>query len=678
MNENIFSRNWVRIKMLLAGLFFTILFGLYKTLLGEYLIGLSPEVNTEYAWIGKISLIGFTIIGLTLFYILMGCFQEFYNKKKNGEEISPELYKKAKYISKRVMVSLLAINIGCYLLSSIIMYFAIYIRVPDTIVGLRYFSFNFISNIVSGFTAAMVEITVVDFILIKPKELLDIQFIGNEKEMNIKTRLMLFTASIILYVFIFIALPAYNQLNLDNLLKKDVVQYIATGEITNEHFHENLMLDRTTEFTRISLLIGLGMFLIIMISAYIVFKEFDFRQKRITLHLKELSEGGGDLSSRFRLIRFDEIGRTTHHINLFIQSLAKIFHQIKQAIHNVRESAMLLTHSLKKAGSVTGGMITAIDNVQTAISEQLDVTEHTKTKLDETLDSIITIGKSINDQASVVEENSAAIVEMTESITSVHGLTEEALKIAKELEASSEKGNDSVSDTVTAMGDISSFSDKVKDAIEVIGTIAGQTNILAMNAAIEAAHAEEFGKGFAVVADEVRKLAELSSTSAHEILDIIENMGKKIESGVDLSQAAGVCLGEITGGMRKSSQLITEIAGAMAQQSAGAADINQSFSHLLGVTERLKEFLVHQSLLNDEIKRSMNSLMKYTLTMKETFQKLIQSNYKVNEEVDRVNTISNKNDVVVGNLFELINKYTLVEQEKTAGEKEETGVKLAE
>ncbi|MBN2442098.1 MAG: hypothetical protein JXJ04_12160 [Spirochaetales bacterium] len=675
MKENIFSRNWLRIKMLLAGLFFTLLFGVFKTSLGNYLIGLTGDVDTSYSWIGKISLIIFTIIGLTLFYILVGPFQQFYNKRKKGEEISPELFNKAKYISKRIARLLFIINFGCYFISSLIMYFLIYKGVTDATVGMRYFIFNSATNIISGFISALVEITIIDFILIKPKETLNIRFLTNEKEMSIKTRFMLFTAGVIIYVSVFIALPAYNQLNKDDVFKDLIVQNLRSEATTKEDilviFEEKFSIDRTKEFTNISLSISIGMFIIIMVSAYIIFREFDLRQKNITKHLRELSGGGGDLSSRFRIIRFDEIGRTTHYLNTFIQSFADIFKQIKSGIYDVKDSTHVLTASLKEVGNVTSGINTSIDEVQAAVAEQLQVTENAKKKLDETLESIINISSSINDQASVVEQNSAAILEMTESITSVHGLTESALGIAKELEYASGKGNESVSDTIDSMKDISSFSEKVREAIEVIGMIAGQTDILAMNAAIEAAHAGEFGKGFAVVSDEVKKLAEVSSHSAAEILEIIDNMGIKIQSGVVLSRTAGESLEKITGDMQKSTQLVTEIAGAMTQQSAGAAEINQSFTHLLEVTESLKNFLTIQSLLNDGMKQSMNELIAYSQTMKETFQSLVRSNYQVNDEVNKVNSVALKNDKVVGDLFNLINKYKLSDAEIT-------GVKVAD
>jgi methyl-accepting chemotaxis protein len=667
MKETIITRNKVRIQCLAVGIIITLIFAIFKTRLGYFLIGLSKDVDTSYQYIGTISMAVFATIGFIIFYSILKPFQSFYNLAVKGEEVPPALFNKAKHISKRVTMGLLLINIACYTTSSIIIYLVIYMPVPDVFLGLRYFFFNLITNIVTASTSAFVEIAVVDYILNKPKKLLEIYAITDEKDMGLKTRLLLFNAINIIYVFYFISLNAFNKINEDTELKERIetlfVSTAGKSEIYQE-IQDDLKIDRTADFTFITVIVGIGLFVIVMGSAWIMFSEFDSRLKEINSRLHELSTGESDLTSRLPILRYDEIGRTTNHINILIEVLSELFNRIREAIFKVRSSTEDLSASLNEAGGVVNGMIKEIDNVQNAIAQQLDVTKTTDEKLNETLSSIKIIGNRIGEQVGSMEENSASIVEMTESITSVYRLTEEAMRITRELEVTSGVGNDSVSDTIEAIGDIAAFSDKVKEAIEVISTIANQTNILAMNAAIEAAHAGEYGKGFAVVADEVRKLAELSSNSAREILDTIENMTQKISTGVSLSQNSGSSLVEITEGMKKSAQLVTEISSAMSQQSAGASDINSSFSQLLKITEDLGDFIVNQSHLNDEIKNRMAELMKYSLAMKETVEKLIRNNYTVKEGVRKVNEISEKNNMVVNELYELITKFKLREYER--------------
>jgi methyl-accepting chemotaxis protein len=226
--------------------------------------------------------------------------------------------------------------------------------------------------------------------------------------------------------------------------------------------------------------------------------------------LNELTKGEGDLSKRLYILKFDEIGRTTNVINAFIGSLSALFRKIKTAMDNVQQSAQHLNQSLDITDKVIAGMSDSTKKVKTDLIDQVSVAETTHKTLDETLDSIKSISNRINDQAVVVDENFASIEEMTTNITSVHHLTEQSMEVAQNLRAFALQGNSSVSATIDAMNNISSFSERVRDAIEVIRTIANQTNILALNAAIEAAHAGQAGKGFAVVADEVRKLAESS------------------------------------------------------------------------------------------------------------------------------------------------------------------------
>ncbi|MBN1699072.1 MAG: hypothetical protein JW881_16250 [Spirochaetales bacterium] len=664
MKENYISRNKVRLQCLAVGITVTLIFAVFKTRLGEFLIGLPKDVDTSYQFIGTIFMISFAIIGFVLFYSILKPFQDFYNLAAKGEPVEPELFKKAKRISRRVTIGLFTINIACYTTSVILLLFVLYLPLAGTDFGMRCFFFNVITNIITAITGAFVEIAIVEVILNKPKKLLEIYSITNERDLGLKARLLLFTASIIIYIFSFVALPAFNKINEETTFKREVAALFESNASKQEIFEKigpDLRTDKTTDFTTISLITGIGLFIIVLGSSWIMFGEFDSRINEINDRLRELSAGESDLGSRLHILRYDEIGRTTGHINRLIEVLSELFNRIRDAIFRVRGSTEDLNISLGEAGNVVSGMIGEIDNVQGAISKQLSVTRTTDDKLTETLSSIKMIGNRITEQMGSMEENSASIVEMTESITSVYRLTEESMKITKELEEASEEGNDSVSDTIEAINDVARFSDKVKDAIEVIGTIADQTNILAMNAAIEAAHAGEFGKGFAVVADEVRKLAELSATSANEILDTIEQMTRMITTGVSLSQKSGGSLVEITEGMMKSTQLVTEISSAMSQQSAGAHDINSSFSQLLKITEELGEFIENQSRLNDEIKNRMAELMNYSLTMKDAVEILIRSNITVKEKVREVTDISKKNNMVVNELYELITRFKLRE-----------------
>jgi methyl-accepting chemotaxis protein len=679
MKENVFARNSLRIKALSAGVFTTVIFAIFKTQIGNYLIGFEGMQDQSYRLLGTASLVIFAIIGLTAFYLSIGFFQKFYNLAKKGLPVPPELLKKCRHVSSQVLIYLMVISFTCYSISPIILYFLIYMPIPDFWLGIRYFAFNFITNILSAFCSALVEYTIIDFIFNKPKELLKTYTMTNEKELGIRAKLLLFTAGVVLYVFFFIALPAYNQVEKAFVLKKELVakfESSASKENIYASVKEKLTKDDLPEFVRISGIIGICMFVIMMLSALIIFSEFNSRLKSMRTHLEEILEGGGNLNKRLFILKYDEIGRATNVVNSFMGFLVQIFKKMKSSIYEVNDSVKALSVTLGGTKDVIDEMIKSTEDAGSLIHDQLSMTTEAGTKLDETLSSIGSIARKIDDQVSVVDQNTASITEVTENIRSVYRLTEEASVIAQSLDEASRIGNVAVNDTIESIGNIADFSEKVKEAIEVIGTIADQTNILAMNAAIEAAHAGEYGKGFAVVADEVRKLAELSSASAKEILDTMNSMSEKISTSVELSGASGGSLTTVTEGMKKSSTLIIEIAHAMQEQSKGADDINKSFALLAIVTRELDEFLRNQSVLNDKMRDQMSKVASSALEMQQTLTELSSKDLKVKEELRKLLERTARSVEVTRELYNLVNKFNF-DDDREKSMSEETRIAIA-
>jgi methyl-accepting chemotaxis protein len=175
------------------------------------------------------------------------------------------------------------------------------------------------------------------------------------------------------------------------------------------------------------------------------------------------------------------------------------------------------------------------------------------------------------EQASNLEETASAIEEMTSSISQNAQNARTTEQLAQKASEMAQEGGKAVNQTVEAMKDIAS-------KIGVVGDIAYQTNLLALNAAIEAARAGEHGKGFAVVAAEVRKLAVRSQNAANDIRNITAN-------SVQISEKAGDLLKEMVPQIKKTAELIQEIAAASVEQDSGISQINSAVSQLDQVTQ---------------------------------------------------------------------------------------------
>ena len=252
----------------------------------------------------------------------------------------------------------------------------------------------------------------------------------------------------------------------------------------------------------------------------------------------------GDLTTKVRVESEDETG------------------QLFAALRDMNESLMRIV------GEVRNGT----DTITTASSEiahgNMDLSSRTES------------------QASSLQMTASSMEELTSTVKHNADNANQANKLAATASEVALKGGDVVSQVVNTMGSINESSKKIVDIIGVIDGIAFQTNILALNAAVEAARAGEQGRGFAVVASEVRNLAQRSAAAAKEIKALISDSVEKVGVGAKLVDQAGSTMDEVVSSVRHVTDIISEIAAASHEQTAGIEQINQAIIQMDNVTQQ--------------------------------------------------------------------------------------------
>lgn len=235
--------------------------------------------------------------------------------------------------------------------------------------------------------------------------------------------------------------------------------------------------------------------------------------------LKDIAQGEGDLTRRINIESNDELGDLAQWFNTFVEKLQKI-------ISKVKESAEELHSSVEEISS-------AAQNI-----------------------------------ASGAQEQTASFEDLSQNVQSNAVRAQEANQKTSQSSAAASAVGQKMNTTIDAIKTIEGSSKKIAESINIITEIAEQTNLLALNAAIEAARAGEHGKGFAVVADEVRQLAERSAKSALEISDVIQQSLSQVEAGVALSQESGEMLKKIVTETNAIAQQIDQISATTQEQAA--------------------------------------------------------------------------------------------------------------
>ncbi|HDM76622.1 MAG TPA: PAS domain-containing protein, partial [Deltaproteobacteria bacterium] len=201
-------------------------------------------------------------------------------------------------------------------------------------------------------------------------------------------------------------------------------------------------------------------------------------------------------------------------------------------------------------------------------------------------DSSQSLSQGATEQASALEQITSSMAQIASQVKENAANAAQANQLATEARNSAENGNKRMEEMVRSMKEINESSQNIANINKVIDEIAFQTNLLSLNAAVEAARAGKHGKGFAVVAEEVRNLAARSAKAAKETAEMIESSIKKVEDGMDIATKTAEALTEITSGVTKVTDLIAEISAASNEQTQAIEQVKEGLSQIDQVTQQ--------------------------------------------------------------------------------------------
>ena len=309
----------------------------------------------------------------------------------------------------------------------------------------------------------------------------------------------------------------------------------------------------------------------------------------------------------------DEIGETIKSATAFIQNITDTAKKLEQIADG---DLRIEVNTLSDADTIGNSMKNMLDSLNIMFGEINASTAEVTSGSKHVADGAQTLAQGAAEQTVSINELSNTIFEIAERTKESSEIAKTTANLSKTIKDNAENGSRQMNEMIIAVGDINEASMNIGEIMKSIDEIAFQTNILALNATVEAAHAGRFGRGFAVVAEEVRNLANKSALAAKESEEIIRNSIEKAELG---SRIAGETASEfqiIVSGINKSSSLIAEIAEATEQQAINIEHINTGIEQVAQVIQRNSSTAEESAAASEEISSQSDILQQLVTRFK--------------------------------------------------------------
>ncbi|MDR3123488.1 MAG: methyl-accepting chemotaxis protein [Treponema sp.] len=428
------------------------------------------------------------------------------------------------------------------------------------------------------------------------------------------------------------------------------VRYYMTGaSVQGGGYRVVLALPESVLYGTILIIERIAM-IILATTIVIVFLIAFFLSARITgpivtttLTLKDISEGEGDLTRTVDVHSKDEIGDLARYFNATLEKIKNLIMAIKKQTVSLFDIGNELADNMTETASAINEITANIQSIKDRVINQSASVTETNATMEQITVNIDKLNDHVDRQSASVARSSSAIEEMLANIQSVAQTLVKNSANVKDLIDSSEAGRTGLQGVAEDIQEIARESEGLLEINAVMQNIASQTNLLSMNAAIEAAHAGEAGKGFAVVADEIRKLAENSGEQSKTISAVLKKIKDSIDKITKSTDGALKNFEAIDGGVSIVSDQEEQIRNAMEEQSAGSRQILEAVGQLQEATQLVKGSSAEMREGSRQVIQEGRNLELATQEITNGMNEMASGADQINVAVTRVNAISGDN-----------------------------------
>ncbi len=579
------------------------------------------------------SLIGpFAVLAVYLFYRPVA---QALKMREAGQEIDAKTFSKAQEAFKSVEGFLFLLGLLAYVIGAAVS------MLPEIIAGNAmdpvYWSFRYLLAAVFGLVNGVVTARMINLSWIQAKYNMRITTFGNLHKRKPMWRKLGMPMVVLVLLSVTFMIAA-------------VLYYAYQMELGAIHFN---FVQCIRHFTTLGVILTLEVVLIL--SVLLVENQSHIRH--VQKQVGGLAEGSMDLSSRVFLLSYDDMGVMSSRVNDLIDNLRDCFIAIREQTGALSRVGEDLAKNMSETASTVEQISSAINGINERATHQSECVAHTNRTMERISGLINGLNDQIEQQAVNVNESSAAIEQMLASITSVTGTLIKNGQNIERLTSASASGREELESVSKDIQTVAKDSESLLEISSVIQAIASQTNLLSMNAAIEAAHAGDAGRGFSVVAEEIRKLAETSGDEAKKVASVLgtikDSLDKITHSTVQLTST----FEQIDGEVKVVAAQESNIRNAMEEQSAGSKQVYAAISQLNEITENVQEGSKEMLESSAQVIGEGESLDRLATEIAASMNEIAAGTEQMSGVMSSVDQLSTKNHDSIEALLQVLSRF---------------------